>query len=45
MVDIVGGRELAVTIPDKFVKTGSLFWGEGEGGVAKVVESCEGVSK
>jgi hypothetical protein len=45
VIDIVGSREPAVTISDKFVKTGSLFWGEREGCAAKVAEGCERVNK
>ena len=45
MINIVGSRELVVTISDKFVKTGDLFWGESDGSPVKVVESCKGVNK
>jgi hypothetical protein len=44
VVDIVGSCELAVAIPDKWAKIGSLFWGEREGSLAKIVESCRGVN-
>lgn len=45
MINVVGSRELDVTISDKIVKIGSLLWGEGEGSFAKVVESYKDVSQ
>jgi hypothetical protein len=45
VVDIVGSREVVVTISDKFVKIGGLCRGEREGCVAKVVKGCEDVSE
>ena len=44
VIDIVGFRKLAVTISDKFVKIGSLFWGESKSGATKVVDGCKGVN-
>ena len=45
VIDIVGSRELVVTISDKFVKIGGLFCGERESDVAEVVEVCKGVNR
>ena len=45
MVDIVGSREVVVTISDKFVKIGGLCRGEREDCVTKVIEGCEDVSE
>jgi hypothetical protein len=45
VIDIVGSRELVVTISDKFVKIGGLFRGEREGCVVEIVKGCEDVSK
>ena len=45
VVDIVGSREVVVTISDKFVEIGGLCRREREGCVTKVIESCNDVSE